>query len=90
MPSQILKRKQSQWVRVGGTQQTGWLPANGAQVLPAPVRDLRFTITIESDGTGYLLCVVAHDRSLYADTWHATLAAAEETADAEFGVRVWD
>jgi hypothetical protein len=83
----VVKRIAGHTVRVGGTQHSGWLPGGAAEPLPTPVRDVTFNIEIDFDGYGYLLCYCSTDGSLYADTWHETLADAEEVAGELFGVR---
>jgi hypothetical protein len=83
----VVKRVAAHTVRVGGAQHSGWLPVGAAEPLPTPVRDVTFDIEIDFDGSGYLLCYRSTDGSLYADTWHETLADAEEAACELFGVR---
>lgn len=74
-------------VRVGGEQHSGWLPKSASRPLPTPVRDLLFDLEIQFDGFGYLLCYVSQNGELYGDTWHETLAEAEDVALEEFGIR---
>ncbi|MGN6545933.1 MAG: hypothetical protein ACTHK7_12845 [Aureliella sp.] len=73
-------------LQIGGDQHTGWLPAGAATPLPTPVRDISLNIQIEFDGYGYFLCFSSTDGSVYGDTWHETLADAEQAANEDFGI----
>jgi len=82
----VVKRISGLQVKIGGEQHTGWLPAGTAEPLPMPVRLLTMDIEIIDEGSGYLLCYAAREERVYGDTWHATLADAEQAAAEEFGV----
>ena len=86
MNTSIIKKKIGHLVRVGGAQHSGWLPDHAPTPLPTPIRDVLFDIEIQFDGSGYLLCYVSQDGSLYGDTWHETLAYAQEAAAEDFGL----
>lgn len=73
-------------VRIGGEQHSGWLPAGAAKPVPTPVRDVLLDLEIQYDGYGYLLCYMSQDHSVYGDSWHATLAEAEQAAAWHFGI----
>ena len=73
-------------IRIGGQQKTGWLPVGAAIPLRTPTRDLLFNLDIQFAGIGYLLCYASPDGSVYSDTWHETLADAEEAARSSFGI----
>jgi hypothetical protein len=83
----IVLRAADKEVVVGGTQQSGWLPAGAGRLLPEPIRAVRMSLEIDDDAGGYLLCCSSKDASLYADTWHETLAQAKWAAQEDFGVQ---
>jgi hypothetical protein len=74
-------------VRISGEQHTGWLPSCAAMPLPTPVRDVLMDIEVHFDGHGYLLCYQSRDGGVYGDTWHESLAKAEQVASEYFGVQ---
>ena len=74
-------------VRFGGEEHSGWLPAGAAVPLRTPVRDVLLDIEIQSDGSGCLLCHSSQDGTIQGDTWHATVADAEQAANEDFGVQ---
>ncbi len=55
--------------------------------LPTPVREVLLDVEIQFDDYGYLLCYSSQDGSLSADTWHVSLAEAEQVAAEKFGVQ---
>jgi len=71
----------------GGKSHSGWLPQGAAMPNPTPTRDVALNITIEFDGSGFLLCYASEDGSFANDTWHQTLEDAEQAAVENFGVR---
>jgi hypothetical protein len=79
-----IKQKRGWILPVVGTQQGGWSVA-GRGVMGA-IRELAFNVQIESDPGGYLLVYASQDGALFGDTWHETLAEAEEVALEEFGI----
>jgi hypothetical protein len=82
----LIKRRRGWTVKIGGDQHRGWLPENAATPPPEPICDVILDLQIESDPGGYLLVYAARDHSVYGDTWHASLAAAEAAAFEWFGV----
>jgi predicted secreted protein len=74
-------------IHLGGEEPTGWLPPGASKPLPTPVRDVLVDLTIEFDGSGYLLVCCAQDGSFCWDTWHESLADAEQAAADTYGVR---
>ncbi len=82
----VLKVIHGRPVRIGGQQHTGWLPVGAASPLPTPIRDLLFNFEIQFDGSGYLLCYVSTDNTVYGDTWHESLEEAEASALENFGI----
>ncbi len=74
-------------VRIGREQHSGWLPAGAAMPLPTPVRDLLLDIEIQYEDSGYLLCFISSDGSVYGDTWHESLEDAGQAAAECFGVQ---
>ncbi|MDB5340308.1 MAG: hypothetical protein JWN70_5927 [Planctomycetaceae bacterium] len=74
--------------RFGGVAHAGWLPPGAAIPLPTPVRDVLLDIEIQYDGGGYLVCYTSQDGSVSGDTWHSSLAAAEQAALEDFGVQM--
>ena len=73
--------------RLGGKPHSGWLPPGAAIPLPTPIRDLLLDIEIQSDGDGYLLCYMSQDGTFSGDTWHQSMAEAEQAAQQDFGVQ---
>ena len=73
-------------VTIGGEEHSGWLPPGAAMPLPTPIRHLLLNFVIEFDGGGYLLCHESTDGAVSGDTWHQTLADAEEAANDAFGI----
>jgi hypothetical protein len=43
-------------------------------------------VTIEGDGSGYLLITAAQDESFCWDSWHQSIAEAEDAALLQFGI----
>jgi hypothetical protein len=84
----VVKQLSGHKIRIGGTQHSGWLPADAASPLPTPIREVVFDLEIQFDGSGYILCYVSQDGQLYGDTWHETLTEAEQVATEEFGVKI--
>ena len=83
----VIKRIIGVPVQIGGEQHTGWLPVGAATPLPTPVRNVIFDIEIQHDGHGFLLCYSARDGSAYGDTWHESIAEAEQAAFDYFGTQ---
>jgi hypothetical protein len=83
----VVKQILGHHVTVGGDPHSGWLPEDATTPLPTPTRNVAFNITIEFDGSGYLLCYASEDGTLANDTWHQTLDDAEQAALEDFGVR---
>lgn len=73
-------------LHVGGDQHSGWLPAQAAQPVPTPLREVVFNFEIQFDGSGYLLCYSSVDGSLFGDTWHPTQSETEQVALDDFGI----
>ena len=71
---------------MGGEEHSGWLPAGAAKPLKTPLRHILLNFEIQFDGDGYLLCFESTDGTLSGDTWHQTLAAAEDAAKEWFGI----
>lgn len=78
----------------GGDIHSGWLPPGAAIPLPTPIEHEFLDISIEAEGSGYLLIWNARSSATCrdrrppktGDTWHATLADAEQAAFEEFGI----
>lgn len=68
---------------IGGEEHSGWLPEGAAMPLPTPVRNVVLDLSIEFDGSGYLLIHQSTDGSLAGDLWYPTLEEAQ-TAAGEF------
>jgi hypothetical protein len=73
--------------QLGGEEHSGWLPAGAAVPLPTPIHNVLLDVEIQFDGHGYLLCYSARDGSTSGDTWHQSLADAEQTAEEQFGIK---
>ena len=84
--STIVKQIKGHHLTVGGESHAGWLPAGATTPLATPARDVAFNITIEFDGSGYLLCYTSDDGALANDSWHQTLDEAEQAAAEYLGV----
>jgi len=83
----LIKEINNYKVSTGGEQHTGWLPANASKPQPTPVQEVSLNITIEHDGSGYLLCYTSSDGSIFGDFWHENLEDAESAASEYFGVK---
>jgi len=83
----VVKQILGHHVTLGGEPHSGWLPHGATTPQATPTRDVAFNITIEFDGSGYLLCYASEDGALANDTWHQTLEDAEQAAVKNFGVR---
>ena len=73
--------------RFGGVPHSGWLPPGAAVPLPTPMKDVLLDITIEECSGDYILLYCSQDGSECGDTWHQSLADAENQAEMDFGVR---
>jgi hypothetical protein len=82
----VIKEIKNYKVTIGSEQHMGWLPAGASNPLFTPAREVILNITIEHDGSGYLLCYTSSDGDIYGDTWHETLESAESEAFEYFGV----
>ncbi len=89
--SGTVKFIQNRETSIGGERHSGWLPDHAATPLPTPVRQVLLHMEIQSEGRGYLLCVASTDGTVYGDTWHQSIEAAESAASEYFGVseREW-
>ena len=83
----VVKQILGHHVTFGGERHSGWLPDGASMPRATPTRDVALNITIEFDGAGYLLSFASEDGSFGNDTWHQTLADAEQAALENFGVR---
>ncbi|MDB5391758.1 MAG: hypothetical protein JWM11_7404 [Planctomycetaceae bacterium] len=72
----------------GGEVHSGWLPPNAAIPLPTPIQHVLLDIEIQFDGFGYLLLYSSQDGSISGDTWHQTMAEAQQAATQNFGVQL--
>ncbi len=90
----ILKKVDGWPFTFGGEPHTGWLPPGAAVPLAMPVENERLDVSIEAIDGGYLLIWTAQPSRTCrdamppktGDTWHATLADAEEAARQNFGI----
>lgn len=79
---------------IGGHEHRGWLPPGAATPLPTPIENELLDVSIERGDGGYLLiwgCPLAetgHSEGppKSGDSWHATLADAEQAAREMFGI----
>ena len=83
----VVKQILGHRVTIGADPHSGWLPAGATTPLPTPARVVVLNVTIEFDGSGYLLCYESVDGSLANDSWHQTLEEAEQAAIESFGIR---
>jgi hypothetical protein len=70
----------------GGQEHSGWLPDNAIQPQPTPLRTALLDIHIYNDGAGYILEWKSRTTPDQGDTWHETLAGAEQQAQRDFGI----
>ena len=82
----VVKQILGHHVTFGGETHSGWLPQGATIPRPTPTRDVMLDVTIESDGTGYLLCWASSDLAIAGDLWYQTLADAERAAAENFAV----
>ena len=83
----VVKQILGYHVTVDGESHSGWLPEGASTPISTSTRDVALNITIEFDGSGYLLCYASEDGVLANDTWHQSLEDAEQAAVEYFGVR---
>ena len=83
----IVKQIKGHHLTVGGESHTGWLPERATTPLPTPTRYVVLNITIEFEGSAYLLCYTSEDGAVANDSSHQTLEEAEQAAAEHFGVR---
>ena len=83
----VVKQILGHHVTLGGEPHSGWLAEGATVPNPTATRDVALNITIEFDGSGYLLCYASDDGAFANDTWHQTLEDAEQAAVENFGVR---
>ncbi len=82
-----MKRIASVPCRFGGEPHSGWLPPGAAIPLPTPINDVLLDLEIEYDGFGYLLSYSSSDGTVFGDTWHPSMADAEQVAQQLFGIQ---
>jgi hypothetical protein len=90
----VLKKVDGWPFTFGGEAHTGWLPPGAAIPLPTPVEHERLDVAIEAADGDYLLIWTAQPSQTCrdagppkcGDTWHQTLAQAEEDARETFGI----
>lgn len=81
-------------MQFGGEAPEGWLPPGAAQPQPTPIHEEIVDFEILREPDGYLLAWATRpslntgDRSppLIGDNWYASLAEAEQAAEAHFGI----
>lgn len=72
--------------RSGGVPHSGWLPNGAAIPLQTAIRHVLLDLEIQFDGCGYLLLHASQDGSIAGDTWHQSIAEAQQSAMDHFGV----
>ena len=94
MRGMTLKKVEGWPFTFGGEAHSGWLPPGAAVPLPTPIEHEVLDVSIEATDGGYLLiwdarpsltCDNARPPKA-GDTWHATLADAEQAALKAFGI----
>ena len=70
----------------GGEEPVGWLPPGSAVPLPTPVENVLLTVEIRHDSSGFFLCWYSSDNAKSGDSWHRTLAEAEDAGYEQFGI----
>jgi hypothetical protein len=94
MPGMMLKKVEDWPFTFGGEAHSGWLPPGATVPLPTPVEREQLDVSIEAIDGGYLLVWTARPSLTCrepippkaGDTWHATLAEAEDAARDAFGI----
>jgi hypothetical protein len=82
----IIKHILNRPVSFGGEAHSGWLPDNAIQPQPTPIRTALLDIRIFDDGTGFVLEWHSHNTADHGDTWHESLADAEQQAQRDFDI----
>jgi hypothetical protein len=89
-----MKRTATARVLFGGEAHEGWLPHGAARPSVTASREVVLEVTLESEGTGYLLSWVPQAGEsvqvcppFSGDLWYETLESACEAARDQFGVR---
>jgi hypothetical protein len=90
MSLQMLRRKRGWRISLGGQRHGGWLPEGAAEPLPVPAREVVLDLSIEYDGSGYLLVYSSDDGAVSGDFWLDTLSDAEAAAADLFGISALD
>jgi|GEM_PF-5528437 len=85
----VVKRASGITYVYGGNAHSGWLPPGAPTPPPEPIRHLTLDVTIEYEpGDGFLLILQAREdpEAFCGDNWYGSLGAAEDDADALFGI----
>jgi hypothetical protein len=86
----IVKQVTGKPVRFGGHKHEGWLPANATMPEATPVKNTLLTARIIDVEGGYILEWESQSGSHLGDTWHQSVADAENQAKIEFGIEAWE
>jgi hypothetical protein len=86
----VLKETLGKHVRFGGEELRGWLPTGSAVPLPAPVENAIVDVRILETEGGFILEWKSRNGNDSNDSWHRTVADAENQAEDQFGIRASD
>jgi hypothetical protein len=75
-------------VRFGGEPHRGWLPEGALVPDPTPVRTALLDLRILEDHSGVILEWQSRNTEDSGDTWHSSVAEAQEAARESFGIGV--
>jgi hypothetical protein len=82
----ILKQVLGKQIEFGGEEHTRWLPLNSAVPSPTHVDKVAMDVRIfETDG-GFIVEWESQNLQHSNDSWHTTLADAQEYAQNQFGI----
>jgi hypothetical protein len=90
----VIRELRGVGMQFGGEAPEGWLPIGAAHPQPTPIHEEIMDFEILQELDGYLLAWAARpwptgeERSppLVGDNWYASLAEAEQAAEADFGI----
>jgi len=82
----LLKQVLGKQIEFGGAEHTGWLPLNSAVPPPTHIeKDVVDVRVLETDG-GFIVEWESENSEYSDDSWHATLADAQDYAQDQFGI----
>ncbi|MDG2391314.1 MAG: hypothetical protein P8M30_18560 [Planctomycetaceae bacterium] len=81
--------------QTGGEEHSGWLPPNASKPSPTPIIIYQADVSLEFDGSGYLVICAAHlpehQCAPYTfDEWHASKEVAMQSINEQFKLDISD